>query len=363
MVPSRSNASLLSPVTVPTPLTRHYHQFTYKTLTGHWKLFSSRGVIGDKETSIFIFEKKNNVKAPPRIGRINRLTLADLIKYEVTQLASLAHPRILQVLHGLEENKGMLAFAAESVHANLELLITEETIERIELKIGILQIIDGLSYLHNSAKILHGNLTPSAIYITASRLWKIAGFAFSVSAKEPNVFPCFPWTKRLPSQLQPDLDFLAPEYLVSNQHTVSTAADVFSLGVLICWIYAGGKKLIDAKNSIETYEIICGQLDMALNCIAEELGSNLLDALQKVLSIAVDQRPTVQLLALIKHFDDPGLSSLRQLDDIAQEFDPAHKSLFLSQTLCSNLPNIPEVALLTRVTAQDMSLVSLTLIN
>lgn len=47
------------------------------------------------------------------------------------------------------------------------------------------KIIDGLSYLHNSVKMLHGNLTPSAIYVTTSRLWKIAGFAFSVSAKEP----------------------------------------------------------------------------------------------------------------------------------------------------------------------------------
>lgn len=54
---------------------------------------------------MFIFEKKSNVKAPPRIGRINRLTLVDLIKYDVTQLTSLAHPRILHVLHPLDENK------------------------------------------------------------------------------------------------------------------------------------------------------------------------------------------------------------------------------------------------------------------
>uniref|UniRef100_A0A0R3RNT0 Protein kinase domain-containing protein n=1 Tax=Elaeophora elaphi TaxID=1147741 RepID=A0A0R3RNT0_9BILA len=39
--------------------------------------------------------------------------------------------------------------------------------------------------------------------------------------------------------LQPDLDFLAPEYLLSNKNSVTSAADVFSLGVLICWICAG----------------------------------------------------------------------------------------------------------------------------
>ncbi|KAE9420686.1 hypothetical protein Angca_006395, partial [Angiostrongylus cantonensis] len=217
------------------------------------------------------------------------------------------------------------------------------------------QIIDGLSYLHNSAKILHGNLTPSAIFVTNSRQWKIAGFAFAVAAKEPDCYPCFPWTKKLPPILQPDLDFLAPEYLAPNQQTVTSAADVFSLGVLICWIYAGGKRLIDAKNNLETHAIICAmivsilQLNEALNCISEELGSNLKESMSKVLSLDVEVRPTVQLLSLIKHFDDPALSALRQLDDISQVFDPSQKAHFLGQTLVSALPVIPETIWFSRV--------------
>lgn len=133
-----------------------------------------------------------------------------------------------------------------------------------------------------------------------------------------NCYPCYPWTKKLPPCLQPDLDFLAPENLAPNQTTVTSAADVFSLGVLICWIYAGGKRLIDAKNNLETYHIVVGQLDAALQCISTELGPNLKDSMAKVLSLDVEVRPTVQLLSLIKHFDDPCLSALRQLDDIAQ---------------------------------------------
>uniref|UniRef100_A0A0R3S649 Serine/threonine-protein kinase ATR n=1 Tax=Elaeophora elaphi TaxID=1147741 RepID=A0A0R3S649_9BILA len=84
------------------------------------------------------------------------------------------------------------------------------------------------------------------------------------------------------------------------------------------------------------------QLDTALKCIAEELGPNLLDAMGKVLSLDVDKRPTVQFLALIKYFDDPALSALRQLDDIMQVFDPEQKNAFLSQTLYDNLSIIPE---------------------
>ncbi|KAH7715612.1 Protein kinase [Aphelenchoides avenae] len=177
----------------------------------------------------------------------------------------------------------------------------EAVLERLEMKLGVLQIIEGLSYLHNSAKILHGNLTPASVYVTSTQLWKIGGFAFSVCAgKQPNQYPCYPWTKRLPPCLQPDLDFLAPEYLAPNNQFVSTAADVFSLGVLICWIYSHGKKLIDTNNNLESYSIIVEQLDVALELIANELGSDLKAHLVKVVSKGVEQRPAVQMLALVR---------------------------------------------------------------
>uniref|UniRef100_A0A1I8EU96 Protein kinase domain-containing protein n=1 Tax=Wuchereria bancrofti TaxID=6293 RepID=A0A1I8EU96_WUCBA len=325
-----------------TPLDNCYYQFNLRSIAGYWKLYSAKSITDDKDVTIFIFNRKDNVKAPSRLGSGNRLTLIDLIRYDISQLSSLAHPRILQVLHDVEENKEMISFASEHIQASLEVTVLENGLGKLEMKLGILQLIDGLSYLHNSAKILHGNLTPSVIYITLSRHWKIAGFTFSVAAREPNVFPCFPWIKKLPVHLQPDLDFLAPEYLLSNKNLITSAADVFSLGVLICWICSGGKRLIDAKNNIDTYRVICGQLDTALKCIAEELGPNLLDAMEKVLSLDVDKRPTVQFLALIKYFDDPALSTLRQLDNIMQVFDPEQKNAFLSQTLYDNLSLIPE---------------------
>jgi len=280
--------------------------------------------------------------------------------------------------------RDLIAFACEPVYQTLDRLMDPDgssnqstgtsgtTMEKLEMKLGVLQIIEGLSYLHNSAKILHGNLTPSAVFITAQQLWKLGNFAFSVGAgggKRPNTFPCFPWTKRLPACLQPDLDFLAPEYLETSNYTVTTVADVWSMGVLICWIYAGGKRLIDVKTNLESYQIVVDQVDVALNLLNEELGSNLRNSLSKVINKEVENRPQVQMLALIKHFDDPPLTALRQLDDIAQvgrrrglarkvkflkfknlqEFDPTHKTSFLSHTLLSALPAIPEPLWFSRV--------------
>ncbi|KHJ77845.1 hypothetical protein OESDEN_22535 [Oesophagostomum dentatum] len=61
--------------------------------------------IKNEEASVMVFDRKNNVKAPPRIGRMNKFALVDLIKYEVSQLSALAHPRILHVQHNLEDTK------------------------------------------------------------------------------------------------------------------------------------------------------------------------------------------------------------------------------------------------------------------
>ncbi|KAF1770000.1 hypothetical protein GCK72_001817 [Caenorhabditis remanei] len=353
MVPSRPMVSptLSSPLggSGAAPLEKDYHSLEYRLTHGHWRIFNSKSVFGNKDASVLVFDKKSNVKAPPKLGKSKTYSMFDLIKYETQQLMGLIHPRILHMEHNLEETKDYFSFATEQIFGNLESIVSDDSLDRLEIKLGVLQIIDGMSYLHNSAKMLHGNLTPDAIYVTATKTWKIGGFSFAVNAKEPNCYPCYPWTKKLPPCLQPDLDFLAPENLTQGQTTVTSAADVFSLGVLICWIYAGGKRLIDAKNNLETYHIIVGQLDAALQCISNELGPNLKDSMAKVLSLDVEQRPTVQLLSLIKHFDDPCLSALRQLDDIAQVFDPSQKSHFLSQTLNAAIPHISETVWFNRV--------------
>jgi hypothetical protein len=95
--------------------------------------------------------------------------------------------------------------------------------------------------------------------------------------------------------------------------------------------------------------IVIDQLDAAVDVISEDLGSNLKESLLKVLSKEIDQRPAVQMLALIKHFDSQTLTTLRQLDEISSEFDPVHKAHFLSQTLVNALPDIPEVSKQDRV--------------
>uniref|UniRef100_A0A914VPV1 Protein kinase domain-containing protein n=1 Tax=Plectus sambesii TaxID=2011161 RepID=A0A914VPV1_9BILA len=338
-----------------TALDKHYVAFVFRVTAGHWRLYSAKNKQSSKEATVLLFDKRLNVKAPAKIGRVNRPSLVDLLRHEATQLLTLAHPRILQALHGIEENKDTLVFACECLAGTLATLYAEgqhqkvAPFEAVEIKCGILQLSDALSFLHDTARILHGNVCPDAVYVTGHGLWKLGGFTYAVDAKGTDGYPCHPWTKKLPAAMQPDLDFMAPEYFVAGQKTITSAADVFSLGVLVCWIHGGGRPIIDAKQSVEAHAIICGQLADAVQLMGGDLGASLKDAILKVLSVKVDQRPSAQFLAMIKHFDDPAVSCLRQLDDLAQQTDPMQKAQFLCTTLRETLYLIPEHLWVSRV--------------
>uniref|UniRef100_A0A915M6R2 Protein kinase domain-containing protein n=1 Tax=Meloidogyne javanica TaxID=6303 RepID=A0A915M6R2_MELJA len=372
LLPHRFFTSSTLPA-LPTPLDSQFHclQATGQILSGHWHHFTAQATVGtDKDASVLLFDKKCNVKGPSRLGRANRLGLSDLLRYDLSQLQQLVHPRILRLLHPLVENKELIGFASEPLYCTLDKLLLEREdeqhfninsqsekdskqllLDKLEMKLGVLQLVEGLSYLHNNAKILHGNLTPQAVFVTSFQHWKIGGFAFSVAPKKPGIFPCFPWTKKLPACLQPDLDFLAPEYLIQNAQTVTLAADVFSLGVLICWIYSNGKRLIDVKNNLESYQIVIEQLDIGLQLIANELGPNLKASLVKLSQSLLSHMPIIlrrlsdeqvedRCLDLLIYFlngTDPHLkqNSVRTLPHIV-EFIPNN---YLSKRLIPTLQN------------------------
>lgn len=49
-----------------------------------------------------------------------------------------------------------------------------------------LQVSEGLSFLHSSVKMVHGNITPENVILNKSGAWKIMGFDFCVSSTNPS---------------------------------------------------------------------------------------------------------------------------------------------------------------------------------
>jgi len=48
----------------------------------------------------------------------------------------------------------------------------------VEIKYGLLQLSEGLHFLHDSVKLLHRNVSPEAIIVNHQGAWKIFGFDF-----------------------------------------------------------------------------------------------------------------------------------------------------------------------------------------
>ena len=128
-------------------------------------------------------------------GLLLRVCQYIVISNRHSKTSILRHPQILTVQHPLEESRDCLAFATEPVFASLAntlgqhenlptpvpLELRSFTMFDVEIKYGLLQISEGLQFLHSSAKMLHRNISPESIIINEQGAWKIFGFEYCLS--------------------------------------------------------------------------------------------------------------------------------------------------------------------------------------
>jgi SCY1-like protein 2 len=175
--------------------------------SGPWKIYDAKKKSTGKPASVFVFEKKS-LEPPAGAGFGGRAAASGLkrahdevverLKKEGSSLARLRHPSVLELVEPVEETRGGgLQFATEPVTASLAGLLQEKDeqekaggvggrhsryvieeadgqkrrreleIDELEIQKGLLQIAKGLEFLHESAGLVHANLTPEAIFINA----------------------------------------------------------------------------------------------------------------------------------------------------------------------------------------------------
>lgn len=195
------------------------------------------------QVSIFVFDKNQlkNIKE-------DKDAILDTLKRGVIQLTKIRHPRILTVEHPLEESRDSIAFVTEPIIASLANYLgnyanmpspTETTqfpsLHEIEIKYGLMQLMEGLQFLHSDMKMIHRNICPESIVINNENCWKIFGFDYCcVLSVDPdtgkitgNEQPPFHPGNRI-SLLQPLLDYSAPEWIIDIKQFCPS--DVYSLG-------------------------------------------------------------------------------------------------------------------------------------
>jgi SCY1-like protein 2 len=279
-------------------ISSHYQISPDSVLTcGPWKIHDGKKKSSGTSASIFILDRKI---LEPRTGAFGARSsssalkkiheeVVERLKREVSSLTRLRHPSILQVLEPVEETRsGGLMFATEPITASLAGLLHEKDaqeggtrssrfmvesadgtrrrreveIDELEVQKGLLQIAKGLEFLHESAGLVHGNLNPEAIYINAKSDWKISGLAFAGppdTADSQSALPPLAISEviyqdaRLPPSVQLDLDYTSPDFVLDSN--VSTAADLFSLGLIIIAIYNSPHiSPLQTHSSIATYK-------------------------------------------------------------------------------------------------------------
>lgn len=224
-----------------------------------------------------------------RYNKTDRDIILDVLKRGITQLTKIRHPQILTVQHPLEESRDSLAFATEPVFASLANVLAQAhkmpqstnlsdfKFFDIEVKYGLLQIGEGLTFLHNDMKLIHKNIAPESIIINKQGAWKIFGFDFCVlNTNPPNSAPIYPfedYSPTLPEVSQSNLEYLAPECIMTQSH--SCASDMFSLGLITLAVHSIGKHSLLSIKDLQQFKSRIQMLknlpSNKLQCIPDDL--------------------------------------------------------------------------------------------
>ncbi|XP_075975101.1 SCY1-like protein 2 [Anticarsia gemmatalis] len=338
-----NTVSQLSGVLPGNPVTREFEATQFVASAGPgllWKIYKGYKKSTKQEASIFVFEKKHL----DRWTKGDRDIMLETLRRGISQLTKLRHPQILTVQHSLEESRESLAFATEPVFASLANILgnTENMphpiphhlvnykLYELEIKYGLMQIAEGLTFLHNDVKLLHHNICPESIVVNQQGAWKIFGFDFCVSNQATSgSSPFWPFNEYCPAMhplTQPVLDYLAPEYVLSATH--SPASDLYSLGMVIYALHSTGhQSLGNVGSDYSKFKRFVNELRnlpaSRLSCVADGLR----EYVKLMLNATPELRPDPHQFLKIPYFEDIGVKTLNYLDSLFQ-WDNLQKSQF-----------------------------------
>lgn len=354
---------------------------TPTSVSGAWKVYDGKKKSTGKIVSIFVFDRKClDLQSAGLGGRSGGASLKKLhdevisrVKKESNLLARLRHPSILELAEPIEDTRGGgLMFATEPVTASLAGLLQEKDdeeraggvagrpsrfvieeadgqkrrreleIDELEIQKGLLQIAQGLEFLHESATLVHGNLTPEAIYINVKSDWKIAGLAFAGppdNSNTPSTINSISLSEalyhepRLPHYLQLQLDYSSPDFVFDSN--ISSSADMFSLGLLILALYNSPHvSPLKTNSNLSTYKKIFASSSDAPSPSNNFLSSRPLpqdlvsDVLPRLITRRPGQRMNAREFQQSRFFDNVLVSSIRFLDSLPAK-TPNEKSQFM----------------------------------
>lgn len=164
-----------------------------------------------------MFEKKQLEK----FQKDDKEQVLETLKKGVTQLTKIRHPQVLTVEHPFEETRDSIIFVTEPIFASLANILGSTTnlpqpvkykLHDVEIKYGLMQLSEGLGFLHKECRLLHRNITPESIIVNQQGAWKIFGFDYCIINQNPHdAKPYWPFHEFNPtwqSLAQPSLEYM-----------------------------------------------------------------------------------------------------------------------------------------------------------
>lgn len=355
---------------------------TPSSTAGPWRIFDAKNKSTGKQASIFVFDRKS---LDPQSGGLSggrgsaqalkkaQEDVVERLKREAASLARLRHPSILELAEPVEDTRsGGLQFATEPVTASLSGLLKDKDeqertggpggrrsrfvvddpesggkrrreieIDELEIQKGLLQVGKGLEFLHESAGLVHANLTPDAIFVNAKGDWKISGLGFSGKSEGTTVATSAPYIAlsetlnfdpRLPRNVQLNLDYCSPDFVMDSN--VSSAADMFSLGLLIVALYnSPHQSPLETNMSISTYKRLFSSSSTTPSQSNNFISSTPLprpvaNLLPRLITRRPAQRISAREFQQAEYFDNILVSTIRFLESLPAK-TPNEKSQFL----------------------------------
>lgn len=290
-----------------------------------WALHNGKSTDATKtEVTVFVGKKPQLAKLPisPRFPQKTQLVPA---LHHYNHCRKLRHPHVLKVLATLDTDNptaasteaaaGGSAAAGDSSSKTTTgdlIIVTEPCISLTqwllskpgpeELAWGLECIIAGLHFLHASAKLAHGNLSPASFYVTKSGDVKLWNFSLMTQIG-PNLGPSNHF-REWEASVTPE-SYRSPERVQQNYSAISQAGihamDSYALGILIDHWFSG------------------------------QIPAVLQKAVQRLQTPSIKMRPRLQPLLKCPVFDTPYQKLQKQFEEI--QIQPIEQKVALWQNL------------------------------
>ncbi|CRK88468.1 CLUMA_CG002209, isoform A [Clunio marinus] len=336
-----NSVSQLSNVLPGNPLAREYEidkQVCSAGIGLLWRVFKGTKKSTKQEAAIFEFQKKQL----DRFSKDDKEQLLEILRRGVVQLTKIRHPHVLTVQHPLEESRDSIAFATEPVFASLANILGNHhnmphpnslnsyKLHDVDTKYGLIQICEGIQFLHSDVKLLHRNICPESIIVNQQGAWKIFGFDYCILNQNPHdAKPSWPFNEYNSSWhalSQPSLEYMAPECALISNH--SAESDIYSLGVLIYSIYSnGGKPIKMFGKDYQSFRRHATELKQGKYPNLSSIPDGLQNEVKMMLNATPELRINLHEFTKIPFFDDIGVKTLHYLDQLFQ-WDNLQKSKF-----------------------------------